>query len=413
MLAPRAARLLICGPMFPAQGIGGLQSVLTDLADGLTDRGWLVDTHPIPFVADWRGADDWRSTIASVTRARVPDSWRFLARTLVHDLARLRQQSDVLEELEQRIADGGYSAVVACVDNAPVGLASVVTRCAPRHVLISLSALAAELRRARAIDVVRRFATRAGGRSLHRDLLRPVSTESVQTAVFASRTWRDAGVAAGLDPRAAAAIYFGVPVPRRLPPARAPQAPLRLLWAARLSTEKGLHLFLPAIAHVKRTLAVQLTVIDAGGPMAYHRSILRTIRRLGLEDVIRFEPAARREDLPGVLAAHDVFLFYSIYAEPVAQMLLLAAAAGTVVVAPRPRVPSIIRPGDTAMCFDDERPATIANAIVQAARDEAARHRIRARAFAIVSAEQSRDRTIADYDRLIAGIAGERRQVRA
>ena len=399
--------------MFPAQGIGGLQSVLTDLADGLEARGWAVETHAIPFVADWRGTDDWRSTLAAVSRVRVPHPWRFLARTLVHDVRRLREQSDVLEGVEQRIVEGGYSAVVACVDNAPVGLASIVTRRASRHVLITLSALSSELRQARALEIVGRLAKRAAGRALHPDLLRPVAPASVQSAVFASATWRAAGVAEGLDPRSATSIYFGVPVPKRLPPARAPHVPLRLLWAARLSAEKGLHRFLPAIAHVQRTMPVRLTIVDAGGPMAYHRSILRTIRRLGLEDVVRFEPAVPREDLPGVLAAHDVFLFHSIYAEPVAQMLLLAYAAGTVVVAPRPDVPSIVRAGETAMCFDDDRPETIANAIAQAGRDEAARHRIRARAFALVTAEQSREHTVAEYDRLLTAIAGERRQARA
>src|SRR6185312_12203467 len=120
-----------------------------------------------------------------------------------------------------------------------------------------------------------------------------------------------------------------------------------------------------------------------------------------LDDVVRWQAAVPREDLVGALAAHDVFLFYSIFDEPVAQLLLSAFAAGTIVVAPVPRASSVIKPGETAMTFADERPATVANAIVQAARDEAARRRVRTRAFVLVQTEQSLDRTIDDYDRLL------------
>jgi len=405
-------RLLICGPMLSAQGIGGLQAVFTDLAKGLAARGWDVDVLPLPLAADWRGAANWRSTLAGTIRRYLPDDWRLFGRVLMHDVGRLREQSDLLHDIERRIAAGGYSAIVACVDNAPVGLASLVTRVAPRHVLVSLCALTSELRRRTAIAVARRIA-RGVSRALHPDLLRPVDPASVQSAVFASRSWRAAGVAAGLDPRAAREIYFGVPVPARLPPARPVQSPLRLLWAARLGPEKGLHLFLPAVALVSRVRPVHLTVVDAGGPDAYRRTILDDVGRLQLNDVVSFRPAVSRDALPGLFEAHDVFLFYSIFAEPVAQMLLSAMAAGAVVVAPAPRAPAIIRPGETAICFQDERPSTIADAILQAARDEAARHRVRTRAFTLVGADHSLDRTLAEYDRLLTPLAGEWRQVRA
>lgn len=413
MLARRPGRLLVCGPMFPAQGIGGLQAVVTDLVDGLARRGWDVDTLPIPFVADWRGSASWRSRLAVMSRGLVPQPWRFMARILVHDVGRLREQSDVLREAERRLVDGRYSAVLACVDNAPVGLASLVTRVAARPVLFSLTALASELRHRAAIDAVGQAARAALGRGLHADLLRPVDPGRVSSAVFASRTWRDAGVAAGLDARAVEAIYFGVRAPARLAPAQPPSSPLRLLWAGRLSPEKGLHRFLPAIALVRRLMPVQLTVLDAGGPETYRRSILRTIDRLRLDDVVRWQAAVPREDLVGTLAAHDVFLFYSIFDEPVAQLLLSAFAAGTIVVAPVPRASSVIKPGETAMTFADERPATVANAIVQAARDEAVRRRVRTRAFVLVQTEQSLDRTIDDYDRLLEDVTGVRRQARA
>jgi glycosyltransferase involved in cell wall biosynthesis len=185
------------------------------------------------------------------------------------------------------------------------------------------------------------------------------------------------------------------------------------LWAGRLSPEKGLHRFLPAIALVRRLMPVQLTVLDASGPETYHRGILRTIDRLQLGDVVRWQAAVPREEIVDAMAAHDLFLFHSIFDEPVAQLLLSAFAAGTVVVAAVPRVKSVIRPGETAMTFADERPAAIAETIVHAARDEAARHRVRIRAFALVNGEQSLDRSIAEYDRLLAGVTGLRLQVRA
>ena len=403
------SRVLVCGPMYPDQGIGGLQAALTDLAHGLQARSWDVDTIVVPAFA--AGATpDWRTRLASFSRrAHVPEPWRFLSRVVLSDLRRLRQASELFDTIERHMRDGDYDAVIACVDNAPVGLTALLTRIHPRVIFISLTALASELRDRRALDIVRRIVRTVASGPLHPDLVNPADPARITTTVFANETWRGAGLAAGLDPASTSVIHFGVRTPLALPPLHSVQAPVRLLWAARLGPEKGLHLFLPALARLRQRLAFRLTVVEAGGSAAYRRSILRMVERHRLGDSIDFRPAVARDDLPGIMASHDVFLFHSVYAEPVAQMLLLAFGTGLTVVGPDTRNPrSLLRPGETAFCFDDATPASIADAIERASRDETSRRRLRARAFALVTAEHQLKHTMDDYDRLLTGMCMDR-----
>jgi glycosyltransferase involved in cell wall biosynthesis len=410
-----SGRLIICGPLSSDQGVGGLQAVLSDLAHGLQARDWVVDTFVVPAFSP-AAIPVWRPGLAAVSRAiGLPDPWRFLGRVLLNDLRGRREASHLLETLERRVLEGGYDAVLACVDNAPVGLAALLTRIHPRVVLINLAALAFELRDRRALELTRDLVHWLTSARLHQDVLRPADPTLVSNAVFASHTWRDHGVAAGLGEAAASVIHFGIRSPAVLPPVRSVGTPVRLLWAARLATEKGLHLYLPALAQVRERLAFRLTVLDAGGPAAYRRSILRMIDTLGLDDVVDRRPAVSRDDLPAMMTSHDVFLFHSVYTEPVAQMLLLAFANGIPVVGPRSRNSrSLLQPGETAFCYDNERPEMIAAAVDRASRDETTRRRLRTRAFAVVAADHLLARTVDDYDRLLTRLCpGPRTAVRA
>lgn len=407
-------RLLICGgPAFGDDEIGGLQHVLADLAGGLRRCGWHVDTllggrdeeASTPSYAF--GQAGWQFRLGQAGRAlHLPGAWRLPAGVLLRGRTRVRQLSAILYGTQRTIESGRYAAVLACPDGSPVGLAALVVRTHPRAVLVSLVALAFELRHSRSIRSARRAAHLVASGDVHPDLYSAVQPSCVRPVIFASRSWRDGAVDAGLPAAQSRVIHFGVPCPERLEEPHPPGLPARLLWAARLSPEKGLHLFLPALALLRRELPVRLTILSAPGPGRYRSRIERLIQRLRVADLIEHLPAVSREELPGVLASHDVLLFHSVFREPVAQMLLLAFAHGVIVVGPSSEDPrSLLRPAETAFCFANSSAHEIAATIRRAISDAETRRTVRERAFERVRTEHALAGTIAAYDALLREVA--------
>lgn len=404
----RSPRLLICAAGVTGE-IGGLQHVLADLAEGLRRCGWHVDTllgtrdDEASIPSSTFGQTGWKFRLGEASLAlHMPEAWRLNARVLLQGHARLRHLSAVLYETQRTIESGEYAAVLACLDASPVGLGALVARSHPRSILVSLVALAFELRHAKALRLARGAAHLVAGGDVHPDLYSAVRPSRVRSVVFPSRSWREGAVEAGLPAAQSRVIHFGVAIPACLEEPRPPGLPARLLWAARLSSEKGLHLFLPALALLRRELPVRLTILAAPGLGTYRSRIERLIQRLRVADLVEHLPAVSREELPGVLASHDALLFHSMFREPVAQMLLLAFAHGLIVVGPSSADPrSLLRAADTAFCFANSSAHEIAATIRRAISDADTRRTVRARAFERVRTEHALTGTIAAYDALL------------
>ena len=413
-------RLLVCGgPAFDAAAVGGIQHVLADLVDGLRGRGWHVDTwfggpgeSRLPLPA-FRPAN-WQFRLGHVGEAlRLPDAVKLAVGAVLHGRPRARALSVMLSRIDEAIRGGDYAAVLACVDlRSPIGLGAMVAASHPAAVLISLEQIARELRNENAIGAARIAARVVTGGRAHPYLYSSVGPTPAAALVFASEAWRDEAVAAGLRAARARVIPFGVPVPDALPGRVAAATPARLLWAARLSARKGLDLFLPAVALLRRERPVRLTLlaVPTAGPYSSH--VARLIDRLGLGDIVEHRPAVERGHLPSVFASHDVLLFHSVFREPVAQMLLLAFAHGLPVVGPASPDPrSLLQEGETAFCFADRSPAAVAAAIGRALDNEEQRTAVRQRAFARVAEEHCLGATIAAYDGLLREVVNLRQRV--
>jgi glycosyltransferase involved in cell wall biosynthesis len=407
MTRPRR-RVLVCGRLVAREAVGGLQIALGDLAASLRPRGWDVDlaigSEALGLDAAWNDPRRLRPAVSGVSR------WlprlRFLppdARTLLQHTALgggvARAQSAMLAAIERRLHDQPYDAVLAVVTREAPGLAHFITQRHPRTVLLSLNGLAAELRLAPWLRVPR-ATSRVLAKRLHPSMYRPVDPSAVRMAVFASDAWRDEAIRAGLPARAARTIYFGLDTGGPLP-AAAP-ASGRLLWAGRCSREKGLHLFLDALAVLRRTRDVTLTAICADGPRDYRAEIDRQIARLQLGDAVRLLPTVPRGDLRAFYTSHDALLFYSLFEEPVALVLMEAFAAGLPVVAPRPHARSaLIRPDETCVCFSSTSPSDLAHAVARALDDEALRPRVRTNARRAIDEQFSIDAMADAYDRAL------------
>jgi glycosyltransferase involved in cell wall biosynthesis len=164
---------------------------------------------------------------------------------------------------------------------------------------------------------------------------RPVPLR-LEHPICVSRAVRDILVARGVDVAHAKVVYGGTTVeeydllPLRPDPGRdLTDAPLRLLYMGRLEPMKGVHTVVRALCDIN--VPSTLAILGAGDP-DYQAVLEGMVRAYGLQDRVRFLGAARRAQVPKVLAEHDVLLFPSEWEEPFARTLLEGMAAGLVVV---------------------------------------------------------------------------------
>lgn len=157
-------------------------------------------------------------------------------------------------------------------------------------------------------------------------------------ATCISRHVRDALVRAGAVPPETGVLYGGTdPAPFLTAAAeRKPAADgrLRLLYVGRLVQDKGVHTVLEALTLLGQQIdlaQLQLTVVGSGHP-AYEAYLQKMVRDSGLSTIVVFAGAAPHRDIPHILAQHDIFLFPSIWAEPLARSVMEAMAAGLLVI---------------------------------------------------------------------------------
>ena len=385
-----------------------VHDVIGDLSAGLETLGWQIDWRtwsapPAPQSALWRRLEAALSHRISVVRSGA----RALRR--VHrELAGAAAASPWYEEVEQVLASATHDVVLAFLDGLPVGMARLTARAHAHVVLVSLVGLTQEQRHRRIVPVLRAMARLTARRPLHRDVLRAIVPSAIPTVIFPTAVWRDAAVSAGVPARCAEVITLGVPISHDLPQRDLHVAtPARLLWLGRLSPEKGLHLFIDAASMVSAKRAVRLTAIAAPGPSGYRELVMRAIADRGLQSIVDLRPAVPRHVLNAEFERHDLLLFHSVFGEPVAQVMLHAAAAGLPVVGPASdRSQSLLREGQTAWCFADSSPERIADAITRAL-DAGDERRIRARALhEEIRAGHALPDTIARFDRTMRVCAG-------
>jgi glycogen synthase len=109
---------------------------------------------------------------------------------------------------------------------------------------------------------------------------------------------------------------------------------LHLLYFGRLSPDKGVHTAVEALGILKQRglhHLVELTIVGGGHP-AYEAELREMVAQLDLEQKVRFTGHVPREEIPVVLGQYDVYLFTSIWPEPMARSVMEAMAAGLLVI---------------------------------------------------------------------------------
>jgi len=152
----------------------------------------------------------------------------------------------------------------------------------------------------------------------------------------------------------------------------------RFLYAGRLSPDKGVHTILQSLLILKRDYPNRQFEISifGSGTSRYQDQLRRIVDENDLGNWVHFQGVVTREEMPRVLEAHDVLLFPSIWAEPLARIVQEAMACGLVVIGTTTGgTREILNDGVNGLTFDAENAHMLAEKIVQIIDD----HELRAR----------------------------------
>jgi len=154
---------------------------------------------------------------------------------------------------------------------------------------------------------------------------------------------------------------------------------LRLLYAGRLSPDKGVHTSIEGLGHILQadpSQPITLSVIGSGTP-EYETSLRRLADELGISQAVRFYGQVARSQMPDIVAQHDVLLFTSMWPEPLARMTQEAMACGLVVIGTETGgTPEILHDGENGLTFEAGNGLALAEKIAQVSKDPGLRNQL-------------------------------------
>lgn len=171
---------------------------------------------------------------------------------------------------------------------------------------------------------------------------------------------------------------------------------------------KGQHVVLEALAGLPGEVRRQLTVLFVGAAAPsgepYVDSLRDTVRREGLEEMVRF--LGSRQDVPDLVNAADICLHASVMPEPFGLVVLEAMALGRVMIAAGIGGPAEILTPDSGVLFDPTKPSELTAALSRLVADPAERERIGRAALRRVE-EFSLERNVAGNVRVYRELLSE------
>lgn len=168
----------------------------------------------------------------------------------------------------------------------------------------------------------------------------------------------------GLRAKQTAVIRNGIPLPRVTPHQRASDAPLRFLFPARLTIEKGCAVVLAALQHLPQDLNFELTVVGKG-------PLEEQFKAMALQDKrLRFLGYVSGEQKNEVFSAADCLIIPSLWYENAPVVIVEAAAYGMGVIGSRiGAIPEFVADEETGLLFEPGNPQALAVAMMKLIRN--------------------------------------------
>lgn len=203
----------------------------------------------------------------------------------------------------------------------------------------------------------------------------PLVQLRLERPVCVSHAVRDLLVDGGVPVPHAQVIYLGIEpskFSRRNGTTDRTGGSLRLLYAGRLSPEKGVHTAIRAMAflHQQSDQHVTLDIIGRGDER-YARMLKNLVQKHHLNARVAFHGSMDRNEMPAVFSKHDVLIFPSEWEEPFARTVLEAMAAGVAVVGTTTGgTGEVLVEDETGLTFPPEDATHLAKQIERLLRDK-------------------------------------------
>lgn len=184
-------------------------------------------------------------------------------------------------------------------------------------------------------------------------------------------------------------------------PALSGPGPLRLLFVGRLVQRKGVEYLVEALALVRQTRSVELTIVGEG---EWKDTIQEAAKRAGVERDVRFSGHVSEPDLRRCYEASDIFVLPAVIdakgdTEGLGVVLLEALSFERPVIGSDVGgIPDIVRPGETGWLAPPGNPKALAEAILEVAADPERARRIARRGRAIVEQRFSLERVTEELE---------------
>jgi len=185
----------------------------------------------------------------------------------------------------------------------------------------------------------------------------PIVQPKIENAFCVSQALRTELIAGGYLPDSAQVVYNGInldnfPFVTKSISNSGYSHPMRLLYAGRISPEKGIETALHAIARlIHMNLNLKLTIIGRGKSI-YINQIHKLAQSLSILDHIQFLPYLPRGQILQVFKDHDVLLVPSTWQEPMPRVIQEAMAIGLSTIASSVGgIPEIINHGINGLLF--------------------------------------------------------------
>lgn len=157
-----------------------------------------------------------------------------------------------------------------------------------------------------------------------------------------------------------------------------------LLFVGRTASIKGLHCLIEAIPLMSKSIP-NIKLVVAGSPFfglveddPYVRRLRKRVKRLGIEEAVRFTGYVDREKLPSLYAACDLTVVPSLFDDPLPKVVIESSVLGIPVVGSRRGgIPEMIDHGRTGVIIDNpEKPDQIATSVLDLLLDEGKRQKM-------------------------------------
>lgn len=199
---------------------------------------------------------------------------------------------------------------------------------------------------------------------------RQTQTLEIRHATCCSEYTANKLATAGALPHGVRVIYNGIDPQPFVNRARTkPNGAVRkLLYFGGLADHKGVHTAVEALGLLKqRGLAqgLELALVGHGHP-DYVSHLRELAARQGVSDQLHFTGGVPRDEIPALLAQHDVYLFTSVWEEPFGRTIVEAMAAGVAVIGSMVGgSQEIMRHGENALTYPAGDASALADRIVQ------------------------------------------------